>query len=461
MANKKTADRKIRVLFYGDFLQSTGFGNVAMNLLKRLDKTGKFQFEVLAINYDGSPINNPDNRYYGFKDMVIHPAVNLLKGHTDFMGTNKLVDMIRDHKFDVLFVLQDVFNMLKYKNLISEVRSVTGVKYVLYFPVDGKIRKDWVEYGMKIPDKAITYTDFGIEEVAKVDDEFAKTLEALPHGFDRDTFFPIEEEERKNVRKLFFKTEDDDEFIITNVNRNQPRKDMVRCIRMFDKFVNENPEIKTRLYLHCRPEDTHGINLPLFATEYCSKETVEKISFPQVEIMAGDGFSDDVMRQLYCASDLVVSTTLGEGFGLSIGEAMSCGTPVMMPRNTAITDQIGDNEERGYLVNSGSDDNLWHLNVQDNNVLRPLTDVNEGAKKLKHIFDNRDERLGKAKKALVWVKELDWDKIASRFEEILEEQGKASIKEQKHKHDVAVKAEMKAMEDGTHIEKRIEKLKKS
>lgn len=461
MAKKKTADRKIKVLFYGDFLQSTGFGNVAMNLLRRLNKTGKYQFEVLAINYDGTPINDPESRYYEFKDMVIHPAANLLKGQTDFMGTHKLVEMLQAAKFDVLFALQDVFNMVKYKNLISEVKHVTGAKYLFYFPVDGKIRKEWVEFGMKIPDKAVTYTDFGVKEVAKVDEEFAKTLEALPHGFDRETFFPIPEEERKNVRKLFFKTEDDDEFIITNVNRNQPRKDMVRCIRMFDKFVKDNPKIKTRLYLHCRPEDTHGINLPLFATEYCSKETVDKISFPQVEVMAGDGFSDDVMRQIYCASDLVISTTLGEGFGLSIGEAMSCGTPVMMPRNTAVTYQIGEKEERGYLVGSGSDDNLWHLNVQDNNVLRPLTDIVEGAEKLKHIFDNKEERSEKAKNAFKWVKKLDWDKIAGRFEEILDELGKEAIETKENKKKEAIKATEKAKKDGVHIDAVIEKLKKN
>ncbi len=450
---------KIKVLYYGDFLQSTGFGTVAMNIIDELQKTNKFEFEILAINYNGSPINSKDHRYYKFRNIPIHPAVDYMRGQIDMMGKQKLADMIQKANFDVLFIIQDSFNLLPYDQLIRDVKSLKGIKYLFYFPIDGNIRGQWVNSGMKTADEAVTYTQFGIDEISKHDKDFAKRVKAIPHGTDCSVFKPFEKkEDRKEFRKSYFNVSDDT-FLITNINRNQPRKDMVRCIRMFDKFVKDNPKIKSKLYLHCRPND-HGINLPLFASEHCSEETLNKISFPPLELIEGDGLPVETVSKIYGASDLVISSTLGEGWGLAATEAMACGTPALMPKNTSQVEIIGENEERGFFINSGNTENLWISVLNDNNLLRPVIDIDHGAQQIKFIYNSKELREKKAKLALEWVNEKTWSSIAEQFGELLEDLGK---KAKNNKHNIKIDQEKKykkALKEGKGIDAFKAKVKK-
>ena len=53
------------------------------------------------------------------------------------------------------------------------------------------------------------------------------------------------------------------------------------------------------------------------------------------------GLSDEELRVLYCAADLVVSPTMAEGFGLTLAEAMSCGVPVIATDYSAVSEVVG------------------------------------------------------------------------------------------------------------------------
>lgn len=53
------------------------------------------------------------------------------------------------------------------------------------------------------------------------------------------------------------------------------------------------------------------------------------------------GLSDDELRVLYCAADLVVSPTMAEGFGLTLAEAEGCGVPVVATDYSAVTEVVG------------------------------------------------------------------------------------------------------------------------
>lgn len=53
------------------------------------------------------------------------------------------------------------------------------------------------------------------------------------------------------------------------------------------------------------------------------------------------GLSDEELRVLYCAADLVVSPTMAEGFGLTLAEALGCGVPVVATDYSAIGEVVG------------------------------------------------------------------------------------------------------------------------
>jgi len=134
--------------------------------------------------------------------------------------------------------------------------------------------------------------------------------------------------------------------------------------------------------------------------------TTDDIIFPE-NFGPNQGYPREVVNMIYNASDLIISTTLGEGWGLSWVEAMATKTPVLMPNNTAMTENIS--EDKGYLSNSGTSIALTTILPNDNEVIRPLVDVEDMAKKMVHIANNYDEALAKTETAYKWIhEELNW-----------------------------------------------------
>ena len=47
---------KIRVLAWGDYACSTGFGTVMKNIMSEINNTGNYEIDVIGVNYDGAPL---------------------------------------------------------------------------------------------------------------------------------------------------------------------------------------------------------------------------------------------------------------------------------------------------------------------------------------------------------------------------------------------------------------------
>jgi len=88
-------------------------------------------------------------------------------------------------------------------------------------------------------------------------------------------------------------------------------------------------------------------------------------------------------------------------------ESMAAKIPVLMPANTMLPEFI--TEDIGWLCKSGSNPSLWTVIQFDNEVQRPLVDVDDMVKQLVEIYDNRDEARRRAENAYKWIHEkMDW-----------------------------------------------------
>lgn len=89
-----------------------------------------------------------------------------------------------------------------------------------------------------------------------------------------------------------------------------------------------------RLYLHTNPAPTHA--------GYDLIELARHIGFAKEELIFCDpywnvlGFPDGYMAQVYNAADVLLSPSMGEGFGLPIVEAQACGCPVIVGNWTSM-----------------------------------------------------------------------------------------------------------------------------
>lgn len=400
---------KKKILVYADSpTVKTGFGTVSRNILANLYRTGKYDIDIFGINYHGTPHELPYR---------IWPAADGQAG--DPYGRKKFCYFCMQHDFDILFVIQDTFITDFIPELVQHLKQnrQKPFKTVMYYPVDSVIKPAWAK-NIEPVDQLVCYTEFGKQETLK---NINKEIEVVYHGVNCNDFHPLPKADVEAFRKNYFGNLAD-KFIFMNVNRNQQRKDIPRTMQAFTEFRKQRPD--SILYLHMAKKD-QGWDL----VELCGQfdlDPTKDVVFPE-NFEPNQAYPIEILNMLYNCADCIISTTLGEGFGLGWVEAMACMKPTISPRNTAMKELIA--EDMGYLVDSGSEASLWTCIPHDNEIMRPLVDVDDMVHKMLSVYDDYDAAKEKAAKAYQWVtKELPWEgKIADSWKKIFEEAGKVSM----------------------------------
>ena len=384
--------KKIKVLAYMDSPTcATGFGTVSRNILMGLHNTGRYAIDVLGINYWGDPYDLP---------MRIWPVGT--NPERDPYGRKKITNMIPQMKYDVLFFLQDTFILDFLPELLPALKAQGKTqKSIVYFPIDGSPKEEWIK-NVNVCDCLVAYSEFG-ERESKLACPSVKPMHIIPHGVNTSDYFVADKADIASFRKQYFGSISD-KFIFTNVNRNQQRKDIPRTIAAFAEFRKHVKD--SVLYLHCAKVD-QGWNLPEVVKSYGLSMSKDVI-FPE-RFGPNQGYPTQIVNLIYNASDCVISTSLGEGFGLAWIEAMSTKTPIIMPNNTMMPEFV--NEDNGYLVKSGTSSSLFTTLPNDNEVIRPLVDVDDMVEKMLDIYNNKKEAKRRAENAYVFVTtKMDWQR---------------------------------------------------
>jgi len=386
----KQVSNKTKVLAFSDSPScATGFGTVARNIYEALYKTGRYDIDIISINYWGDPHTFPYRQF---------PAG--INGDKDPYGRRKAAAMMQQMDYDILFLFQDSF-ILDFMPQVLPALKAQGKKFksICYYPIDGRPKESWIK-NVTTADHVVTYSQYAVDNSKLVYPD-AGDIDIIYHGANVTDFRRLPEQDVLGFRKNFF-GKGADKFIITNLNRNQHRKDIPRTIAAFKEFKKKVPN--SLLYLHMAAQD-QGWNLNEVVKSY-GLTIKEDVVFPE-NFGPNQGYPIEIVNALYNASDLVVSTTLGEGWGMSWCESMAAGTPVLMPRNTVMEEII--TEDKGYLCDSGTTPALHTVLPHDNEVIRPLVDIDDMVNKLIHIYDNYDEAKAKADKAYDWIRsDLNW-----------------------------------------------------
>lgn len=409
--------KTLNVLFWGDNPHGiTGFGKVIKNVIRQVYDNEKYKIDVLGISYLGDPYK-ADN--YNGKDLMYDVYTPFEVGkQMDLYGAGKLQTFLASGKVDILFILQDTFIARNIMKKIVELRTKLTNKFVIiyYYPIDcGWVYPDWITDAVSVADIPVCYTNFGKAVSARHDPKL-RNMDVIYHGTDKNMYKPWPDSMRSQIKQSFWGQGFDKKFIVLNVNRNQPRKDLNRTFAVFAELKKHVPEA----YLFClsNPADIGG-NIIDVALQYGLKWGVDWMSPDPTKYNPMLGIPEEQIVTMYNTADVCISTTLGEGWGLSLTEAMACGCPVVFPENTSITEIIGKDDERGTLVLSGNDGNRICLGPQDNNLSRPLTDIMDMAGVLEDIAKDPEKYREKARAAVSWVP--SWDDVGNDWRRIFDE----------------------------------------
>lgn len=168
----------------------------------------------------------------------------------------------------------------------------------------------------------------------------------IPHAVDVSVFKPTEKIRGISTRKFMGVPED--AFVVSMVAANKAngivhRKALAEQIIAFSHFRKKHDD--AYLYLHMTPQKTYnGFNLAALLpacgidpdSVILADEEQLRLGYPQKELAA-----------LYTASDVLLSASYGEGFGVPLIEAQACGTPIITGNWTSMPDLVA---ETSFLV---------------------------------------------------------------------------------------------------------------
>lgn len=415
----------------------SGFGHVVSHILGGLKDTGAYTMKILGVNYQESQ-PNPHN-------------YDIVSAWTerDPLGISKIEAEVLAFDPDLIFLFQDIFNT---EQVIQKIRNASPrSRVVAYFPLDfAPVPREWLS-ALSLFDRTITYTQFGKEMIQKIMGT-GVDVEVIGHSVDTDIFHPLPEEERKAFRKQK-QMWGSDVFGVISVNRFSPRKNIPAMLRAYNLFQtgykvcprcgkfsrvgSEKCELndcegfaagdvwkgspEARLYLHMNPQEPlmgRGEQNSLHAHIRTAGPWGHN---PSIGMPDGDIYSANLdyktLNKYYNAGDVFLTTTYGEGWGLTAMEALAAGTPVIGPRNTALPEATAGD---ATLV-----DNVGWVNFpHEGGGWRPLVSVEGVVLELRKAYDawkaNGQKRVAVDAKG---VRNLPtWDQIAKKFHRIFQEE---------------------------------------
>lgn len=414
-------------------MASTGFGTVTRNILPHILKHYGDDMHIffVAINYFGEPyvegnitVVSAKNYYTPLLDDGITSAEPNPHGKHAFC-----MQLLGDKLgFDLVFLIHDIglidknnlFLFLKEAHAYKQQNNLRNFKSVLYTPVDSRLTKEYIK-NIHCIDTIITYNKFSRHEIVRNRPELLKRVKTIPHGINSDDFFVMPPEEVREFREQYFGVNNAGKVIFSNINRNQPRKAIGETILAFIEAKQQWPDDLPAafLYLHMLDKDPlmSGYDLREIFSQTDLVEGEDYKIAPQEFFTQANGADIATLRAIYNSSNIFVTTTTGEGWGLSVVEAFACRTPVILPLHTSFA-EISNNGMRAYVMY-----NMVPFINQFDQTIRWQTDIFECAEVM--IQAARELQTGESKKmidaAQRYAKSLSWKAISERFIEYFDE----------------------------------------
>jgi len=418
--------KRLKILCLFDYAANTGFATVSKNIVPRLKQyfgTDNLVLDICAINYFGDKYQEDKNTtvFSALKSMPIKKMPNLKDDFGRFGFLNVLamsnddngIDKVPPWEmgYDGIFIIQDpgIINSLVLDLEVIQQRNKKEkrkqFKSIVYFPVDHNITSSAMISRMDFFDEIVTYNEFCRDQILKLRPAWRRKLRVIPHGISLGDFYPLPADQASDFRRQYF-GQNAGKFIILNLNRNQSRKDIPCTIFAFEELRKQNKDVF--LYLHMNPKDPLGWDLRGLLAQTSLIEG-QDFMFPPVA-QENHGADLPTLNGIYNACDVYVTTTLGEGWGLTVTEAMACKLPVICPLNTSLID-ISGSGKRAYCL-----ENLYPIAQIADNTKREQCDFVEVADRMQQVY--RDKKSGneilknKVDEAFSYVQTLDWDIVA-------------------------------------------------
>lgn len=396
IAKKKSKPTKepIKLLHLSDSpFTNTGYSSQSLFLMNGLADKG-YDIHYMAHNYVGQELPQGHVKLADGTPFKFHMSGAYKEQYCADLWKTRLMQ----HRPDYFMILLDTFMLFpKYLNF-----DFAPAKTVFWFPTDGggtlPLNCDAILRKCALP---VAMSKFGQQQAKE---KHGVDTHYIPHGVDHKNFYPL----KGDKRELKAKWGVADKFVVGVVGRNQGRKMMDRIFKSFAIFAKDAPD--AILLMHCDPNDA--------ASAFNMQNIIDRYQLQNRVLFTGvtytNGFTYEKMNELYNVADIHFSSTSGEGFGVCTIESMACGVPVVITDYTTSRELVIDDIQCGEVVDLSAEiTGSW-------NVERAVMDIEDGASKLKKLYDDPKLRVkyGKAGRKKV-MKYYTWDVVRKAWDKLL------------------------------------------
>lgn len=313
-------------------------------------------------------------------------------------GEDSLLRVYKDFSADLYFTQVDFFVFNKTFDFAKDGK----IKWLAYLPIDFDPVPEFVLEKLKSAAGIIPMCKYG-----------QKVLKSLPnvgdfvyHGADTSIYRPLgksKAEIRKNLAPHLVK---EDDFLIVIVQKNATNKAYIEQLQGIKMFVDKNPNLKVRIYIHAYPKGQFNL-FELVKSLGLEKNCAFAEPYRYIHCL----YSEKDIALFYNLADVCLNAS-AEGFGLPTLEAMACGTPVIGLDWGASKELLEITPELRVKVGLHK--------VNPTGIRKPFPSPEDIAKKLEIIAKKGAGSY--SKKVSKWAHKFTWDKTADNIKKIIENQ---------------------------------------
>ncbi|MGI2905514.1 glycosyltransferase family 4 protein [Tolypothrix sp. VBCCA 56010] len=306
-------------------------------------------------------------RYWHYPQTVKKQEVDIF--HVIDHSDGHLVYWLKNTGKPIIVTCHDLINFLQPENVSSQAIipsvSMAAWKYAVR--------------GIRQANRIITVSAHTAKDAVKLLDVKREDLIVVPNAVE-SIFYPLSETQIEVFRRQHHISPET--ICLLNVGSNQPRKNVFTILKALGILKEQK--------------------LPFHFWKAGADFTVEQKQFIQThnleDFVSYLGKPDkSILVQLYNAADVLIAPSVYEGFGMTILEAMACGTAVITSNVTSLPEVAGD---AAILVNP--------------------TDVLAIAKAVRHLYEDSSYRQSLVEQGLARVKLFSWEQTAEKVAQVYE-----------------------------------------
>jgi glycosyltransferase involved in cell wall biosynthesis len=400
--------KKIRFLLVATHAhQMTGYSKVSYHIIQQLAKDPAL--DLFHFGFQKFATVPPEYRPYPPHVDVYDPAGKEREaGQSQEMGFgfSQLANYVRKVKPDVMMIYNDAGVICRFLDNLDESLRADERTYKTLIYLDQVFvlqRPELLSRIDKVADAYFTFTSYWREVLVK--QGIVKPIHILRHGFDPTQFKRMDRAALRAKHKI-----PEHVFLLLNLNRNTPRKRYDLVMIAFAELVVRNPTKPLALMAVCDVGQGGGYPIQEIYVRELEKlganprQHLHKLMIVQQSL----SFTDEVINELYCMSDVGITAAEGEGFGLCQFEAMGVGIPQVCSYVGGFRDFCRDGEN----CRAVKPRNQYYLSLSASSVggVQELVDPHELSLAVEDYVMDSDLRKRHGEAARRTVLDYEWSK---------------------------------------------------